>query len=480
MMSSRWMKRLRRRELWIGLALILFVSGMRLSAAPNVVLVMADDQGLGDMHYTGHPQVWTPEFDRAAAAGLRFDRFYAAAPVCSPTRASVLTGRHPNRSAVFKWGHVLRPQEITLAEQLVEAGYATAHFGKWHLGSVRRTSPANPGAHGFQDWWSAPNFYDNDPILSHRGMAVPLRGESSIVAAERAMAWMENQVTTNQDKPFLAVVWFGSPHLPHQADEDDRSLYDASLSQEFLGEITGMDRAFGMLRRKLKTLGIRDNTVLWYCSDNGALPKVGNTAGLRAHKGKVYEGGLRVPAFVEWPAVIKEPRTSRLRCSTSDIMPTILQLASVAPPKRTLDGVSLLPTFHGHPQESHSIGFWDYTASGRGVKAKELMEQLHAAQQNGEDLPPDQPSINATKLPVVPFPRDRFPGHAAWIVGDWKLHRIENEQGDVTLELYQLEEDRAEQHNQIESEPARVRQMAVELESWLASVVDSINGADYQ
>ena len=123
-------------------------------AKPNIVLVMADDQGWGDMAYNGHPTLKTPHFDKAAAAGLRFDRFYAAAPVCSPTRASVMTGRHPNRMGVFKWGYPMRPQEITVAEALKTAGYATAHFGKWHLGSVRNSSPAHPGHNGFDEWLS--------------------------------------------------------------------------------------------------------------------------------------------------------------------------------------------------------------------------------------------------------------------------------------------------------------------------------------
>ncbi len=122
-----------------------------LSAAdhPNIVLVMADDQGWGDMAYNGHPVLKTPNFDAAAATGLRFDQFYAAAPVCSPTRASVMTGRHPNRMGVFKWGYPIRPQEMTVAEALKRAGYRTGHFGKWHLGSVRNDSPVHPGQERF-------------------------------------------------------------------------------------------------------------------------------------------------------------------------------------------------------------------------------------------------------------------------------------------------------------------------------------------
>ncbi|MHC4308498.1 MAG: sulfatase-like hydrolase/transferase, partial [Planctomycetota bacterium] len=146
------------------------------SKKPNIILCMADDQGWGDMAYNGHPVLKTPNFDAMAAAALRFDRFYAAAPVCSPTRGSVMTGRHPNRFGCFKWGHTLRPQEVTIPEALKKAGYVTGHFGKWHLGSVRKVCPVNPGASGFDEWLSAPNFFDNDPILSREGVAVQTQG----------------------------------------------------------------------------------------------------------------------------------------------------------------------------------------------------------------------------------------------------------------------------------------------------------------
>ncbi|NIP98727.1 MAG: sulfatase-like hydrolase/transferase, partial [Akkermansiaceae bacterium] len=190
---------------------------------PNLVLLMADDQGWGDMRYNGHPHLVTPNFDEAAAAGLRFDRFYAAAPVCSPTRASVMTGRTPNRMAVFKWGYPIRPQETTIAEALRTAGYRTGHFGKWHLGSVRTASPANPGANGFDSWLSAPNFFENDPILCAEGKAVQTSGESSMVTVEAALQFMGKALEEN--RPFLAVVWFGSPHGPHQAVDRDRGPY---------------------------------------------------------------------------------------------------------------------------------------------------------------------------------------------------------------------------------------------------------------
>ena len=205
---------------------------------PNIILCMADDQGWGDMGYNGHEVLQTPNFDRMAREGVRFDRFYAAAPVCSPTRGSVLTGRHPNRFGCFSWGYPLRPQEIALAEALKSAGYATGHFGKWHLGSVFKGSPVNPGNSGFEVWLSAPNYYDNDPILSREGVAVPFKGESSMIAVDAALEFMERQAAA--DKPFLAVVWFGSPHAPHKASAEDAAKYPGLKPElkHFYGEIT--------------------------------------------------------------------------------------------------------------------------------------------------------------------------------------------------------------------------------------------------
>ncbi len=448
---------------------------------PNIVLVMADDQGWGDMAYQGHPVLKTPHFDRAAAAGLRFDRFYAAAPVCSPTRASVLTGRHPNRSGVFRWGYPLRPQEITLAEVLKTAGYMTAHFGKWHLGSVRNASPAHPGVNGFDHWLSAPNFFDNDPILSRQGFAVPTRGESSEVTVDAALGWIREQAEGG--RPFLAVVWFGSPHSPHRAAERFRALYadEPERLQNFYGEISGMDHAFGKLRDALGQLGIREKTILWYSSDNGALPRVGSAGGFRGAKGDVYEGGLLVPAILEWPERIREPRTIQARCNTSDIYPTLLDLVGVKVARQpTLDGESLLPLLDGKAtRRSQPMGFWDYPAPGIRTPSAEWMGELYDAQRQGLDLQPDPASLEAARIGPPPRPMDGFPGHAAWLAGEWKLHRIADREGEISWELYNLALDPAEKENLAEREGTRLDAMADKLHGWLRSVVESYYGKDY-
>lgn len=470
----------------LAILVMVLAPDSRCAAAPppNIILAMADDQGWGDMAYNGHPDLKTPNFDSMSEAGLRFDRFYAAAPVCSPTRGSVMTGRHPNRFGCFQWGHSLRPQEITIAEALQTAGYATGHFGKWHLGSVRRGSPVNPGASGFDVWFSAPNFFDNHAVMSDMGTAESTQGESSMVTVDRALAFIKK--CAGQRQPFLAVVWFGSPHGPHEAMPEDAALYtdQPRARQHFLGEITGMDRAFGKLRDSLGALGIREDTILWYCSDNGALNKVGSSGGHRGHKGQVYEGGLLVPAILEWPAVIRHPRTTNLRCNTCDIYPTLLDVVDVQmddqPP---LDGISLRTLIDGtQSRRAQPMGFWDYPMGGLSTPSKKWMAELLAAQQHGHE-PEDRTRLrlDAGKINRT-YPQDTLPGHAAWIEGDWKLHRIADKRGKAgtaRFELYDLSIDPREKEDLILRQPARAKAMQSALRTWQRSVVASLNGADY-
>ncbi len=447
---------------------------------PNIVLCMADDQGWGDMGYYGHPELKTPNFDAMAAENLRFDHFYAAAPVCSPTRGSVMTGRHPNRFGCFKWGHTLRPQEITIAEALKQAGYVTGHFGKWHLGSVCKNSPVSPGASGFDEWLSAPNFFDNDPILSREGTAVQTHGESSMVTADAAIEFIEKHA--NQPHPFLAVVWFGSPHNPHQAIEQDRLLYANSEEKykDFYGEITGMDRAFGKLRNRLKSLGIADNTILWYCSDNGGLPGLAVTGG-REFKGSIYEGGLRVPAILEWPAKIKAHRVTNVPCNTADIYPTLLDIVGVTMPNQPkLDGVSLTGIIdRSMDKRPKPMGFWSHPTRGISTPSKVWMKEMLEAQQAGGDC--KEPSRIHSDAAVIKqqYPKDSFPGHSAWLDWPWKLHRIEQDK-NITLELYNLEADPMEEKDLTVSEPEKTKSMLAGLDAWLVSVVNSLNGKDYK
>ena len=447
---------------------------------PNIILCMADDQGWGDTAYNGDPNLRTPNLDSMAAAGLRFDRFYAAAPVCSPTRAGVLTGRHPNRFGCFKHGHPIRPQEITIAEVLKTAGYATGHFGKWHIGSVRNGSPVNPGNSGFDNWVSAPNFYDFNPILSKEGRAVKFNGESSIITADLAINFIRNQVKLK--KLFFVVVWFSSPHLPHQAADEDRRLYaDQAEKADFYGEITGLDRALGKIRNELVALDIHKNTLLWYCSDNGGLMK--SSSGGRGKKGSIYEGGLRVPAILEWPMMINTNTSTAIPATTTDIYPTILEIVGTKPANQpVLDGISLLPVINGNLRKRPKpIGFWNYPTRGKSVSSDALMSALLESQKNGSE-PKDKSVLylNAGSHDRK-HRKNRYPDHAAWLDWPWKLHRIQNNKnGRAINELYNLKDDPDEKTDLANQYAERVEVMAGQLENWQKSVMRSLKFKDYK
>lgn len=322
---------------------------------PNIIFVMADDMGWGQTGYRNHPVLKTPHLDAMAAAGLRFERFYAGGPVCSPTRGSVMTGRSPDRAGVLTHGYALRRQEKTIAQALKSAGYVTGHFGKWHLNGFKgpgapilKDDPYSPGAFGFDEWVSVTNFYDLDPLMSRRGEVEQFTGDSSEIAVAEAVRFLEQH--HSGDKPMFAVIWYGTPHSPFKALPDDRATFAElnEASANHYGELVAMDRSLGELRRRLRELKIADNTLLVFCSDNGGLPaiKPETVGGLRGFKGSVFEGGLRVPGIIEWPSVIK-PRVTQYPACTMDLFPTVADVLGLSENVfvQPLDGISLKPVF---------------------------------------------------------------------------------------------------------------------------------------
>lgn len=456
---------------------------------PNFILCMADDQGYGDVGYYGHPTLQTPVLDEMAATGLRFDRFYAAHPVCSPTRGSVMTGRNPNRFACFSWGHTLRPQEVTVAEALKTAGYTTGHFGKWHLGSCRAEDPVSPAGSGFDVWASSPNFYENSPLFSQNGQVIETSGESSDVTVRAALSFITK--AKEAGTPFLAVIWFGNPHTPHEGVEELKALYPGATEaeQNYYAEITGIDRAMGLLRSELKSLDVAEDTLLWYTSDNGQQGRSpGSSGGLRSAKGTLWEGGIRVPAIIEWPAKIRAPRATDLTSLTSDIYPTLLDIAGVTVDDQPrLDGVSLRRHIEGQEMSARPpLGFWVHPTRGMGVRSRNLLAVLRD-EQTGRAPATAYPALTDAAAMTMKFSRDDRPGHAVWMDGEWKLHRMprraQNRQDDppppFTYELYNLAADRAEEHDVAAERPSRVEQMQAALEAWQMSVIGSLNGEDY-
>ncbi|MFB0524247.1 MAG: sulfatase [Phycisphaerae bacterium] len=354
---------------------------------PNIILCMADDLGWGDPGFNGNQIIKTPNLDAMAKAGLRFTRFYAAAPVCSPTRGSCLTGRHPYRYGVFfaNVGHMCQ-EEITLAEALRTQGYATGHFGKWHLGTLlpdysgkgpRRKPRENfmtPGMCGFDEWfctefavatwnpYDPAHFhgkdYDVRALYWHNGENVTeeLKGDDSRIIMDRAIPFIR-KAATNQ-KPFLAVIWFHAPHAPVVAGPQYRKIYSqySEDEQHYYGCITAMDEQIGRLRQELRERAIADKTMLWFCSDNGPEGKDGKrgrfrgSAGpFRGRKRSLLEGGVRVPALLEWPNRIKAGQVTDVPCCTSDYYPTVLDVLGLKMKGQPepIDGVSLLPLIEG-------------------------------------------------------------------------------------------------------------------------------------
>jgi len=347
---------------------------------PNVILCMTDDQGWGDTGYNGHPVLRTPNLDAMVQAGLRFNRFHSGAPVCSPTRGSCITGRHPYRYGIFSAnvGH-MRPEEITLAEALKTQGYVTGHFGKWHLGTLtndvrdgRRGGKGDkdfspPWMNGFDECFSteqAVPTWDpmkNQPIPTQywMGPGKPatenLEGDDSRVLMDRAIPFIRSAVQAK--KPFLAVVWFHTPHEPVRGGPEFLKMYPncPEDEQHYFAAITAMDLQMARLRKELRDLGIADNTMLWFCSDNGPEHKTGpGSAGpLRGRKRDLFEGGVRVPGILEWPARVKPGRTTDLPCSTSDYFPTVLDVLGfkMQGQPEPIDGVSLMPLIEGRMTE---------------------------------------------------------------------------------------------------------------------------------
>ena len=450
-------------------------SGSGQKSRPNIILVMADDQGWGDIGYNGHPFVQTPALDAMAKEGFVFDRFYAASPVCSPTRASVMTGRNPVRTKVTNHGRYMRPHEQTVAETLKEAGYVTGIFGKVHLGSGQPDSPCNPTGMGFDEWTIGLNFFDNDPYLSHNGKVKQRKGKGSVILMDDALAFLKKH--KDRGRPIFAVIWFPSPHDPFREVPAGPSLYDGKEMAGYYREITLLDRQVGRLRGELKDIGLADNTILWYCSDNGGLNA--KTSGGRAKKGSIYEGGLRVPGIIEWPDRKLKGRTA-VPVFTGDIYPTLMSMADVElkAPHR-LDGSDVSDViFKKADKRAAPIGFWHLLQKGQSTWSDRILKAIMLKQHAGEPGPHDPYRMAKDVYEFPQFKEDTATGHTAWNDWPWKLHRKD---GNV-YELYNLKDDPMETTNliSVSEHQQRFKKMKKELDEWMRSVIRSLNGKDYK
>ncbi|MHC5119743.1 MAG: sulfatase family protein, partial [Planctomycetota bacterium] len=438
---------------------------------PNIIFLMADDLGYGDTGFNGNTVIRTPNLDTMAQDGIRFTRFYSIGPVCAPTRASCLTGRHYMRFGMMDVNVGKLPeQEITLAKVCKAKGYATGHFGKWHLGTMSRTESARhkdpakdyapPWTRDYDDafateisvptWNPASGTYaKHDAPYWHNGKKVTqnLEGDDSRVIMDRAIPFIQKAVGDNT--PFMTTIWFHAPHSPVVAGPTYLKMYEGYTEgqQHYYGCITAMDEQIGRLRSELKKLGIDKNTIIWFCSDNGpegsGKPKpiydayhgafYGETGGFRGRKRFLYNGGVCVPAVAVWPGTVTKGQTVHVPCSTLDYLPTVCEaIGSDYPDDRPVDGESLLSLLLG--------------------KTK-------------------------TRKSYIPFASNIRLPRAAIIKGDFKLcTNVSSAEEDA---LYHLQDDPAESDNLIADKPKLAESMMADLQAWIESCRKSFDGNDY-
>lgn len=323
---------------------------------PNVILMLSDDQGTVDVGCYGAADLRTPHLDALAARGVRFTEFYAASTICSPSRGALLTGRYPQRNGLATnagGGRGLPVDEVTMAEVFKQGGYRTAVFGKWHLGMAEDMAPTRRGfdeffghkegcidnySHFF--YWAGPNRHDlwrNEDMVREDGAFFP------DLMTREALRFLEE----NRDAPFFLYLPYNLPHYPMQAEPEFESLYDDSLDQprkRYAAFVSNLDNRIGQVLDKVDALGLRENTILIFLSDNGhsveerAFFGGGSAGPHRGHKFTLWEGGVRMPCIVSWPGVIPENEVREQTATAMDWLPTLAACCNLSLPDRILDG----------------------------------------------------------------------------------------------------------------------------------------------
>jgi len=449
---------------------------------PNIILLMADDMGYGDVGFNGNSVIKTPHLDAMAKRSIRFTNFFAGGPVCSPTRGTCLTGRHYFRYGIFSASVGYLPaEEVTIAKMCKSMGYTTGHFGKWHLGPLSRTGPTLPEHYEDRDRKYAPPWerdYDEtfatecnvptyDPADNsaykevfrlpfwHNGSIekANMNGPAARIVMDRAIPFIRRSAGNNQ--PFFATIWFHEPHEPVVAGPEYRAMYKQCTrpEQHYYGCITAMDEQIGRLREELRSLGIAGKTVIWFCSDNGPEGMTsegkqgwcrnsrGVTSGLRGRKRSLFSGGVCGPALLEWPGRAEPGRVVEIPCSTLDYFPTIKEVIGFKmPDDRPIDGVSLLPVIDaGTAERSKPIPF---------IFTKPGIRKMHGS-------------------PKV-----------ALIEKNFKFLTCFSKDAGEDM-LFDLVKDRSEENNLIAEHQGTAARMKAELAEWLESVRRSHSGADY-
>lgn len=373
-------------------------AGSAAKQKPNIIFIMADDVGYGDLGCYGQKKIRTPNIDRLAADGMRFTQAYAGSTVCAPSRCSLMTGMHNGHNRVrdnLPHGVFLQPDDVTVAEVLKQAGYRTGCVGKWSLGEAG--SWGVPNYQGFDYWYGQLNqdqailyyptyLWENDRMvlmmdmvmINDVGKMIGNRGGKRVkytddLFTEKSGAFIEQHA----EDPFFLYLAYTIPHSSeYPKDSPDHFIVPSDepytnkdwpqVAKNYAAMITRMDRDVGRIMKLLKKLRIDQNTIVFFTSDNGPymdspVPKglFDSNGILRGGKRDLYEGGIRIPMIVRWPGRIAPGRVSNQTLAFWDFLPTAAELAGLDPPKG-IDGISMLPALLGKPQKSHDYLYWDY------------------------------------------------------------------------------------------------------------------------
>jgi arylsulfatase A-like enzyme len=425
------------------------------AAKPNIVLILTDDMGWGDLSSFGNTEMATPNIDRLAKQGTRFTQFYVASPICSPSRVGYTTGCYPARWRINDYLHSsagnqahecanwLDPKAPTLARTLHEAGYATAHFGKWHMGGGRDVQDAPwPKAYGFDEHHV--NIEGCGPRIDSYGSATPELVEGKMLARyEFTSFWVDKSldfIRRHKDRPFFVELWPQDVHTPHDADPEEFPFVAATPAKhhKFNGVLRRYDREIGRMLDFLASEGLEQNTIVIFTGDNGPEPSFQRQrcGGLRGMKWSLYEGGIREPFLVRWPGHVPAGKTDATTVLASiDLYPTLCALAGIALPQELhIDGLDASTAFLGKPQPCGKPLLWEY-----GRQADYLF--------------PREPGARSPNLAI----RD----------GNWKL--LINADATGT-ELYDLATDPNETKNLTLKRPEVVKQLQAAVLAWRKSL----------
>jgi arylsulfatase A len=445
---------------WRAAAVLLLMSVSTAMGAggngTNFLVVLCDDLGYGDLGCYGHPDIKTPALDRLAGEGMRLTSCYAAAPVCSPSRAGLLTGRNPNRFGVYDWIPNEHPMhlgcgEVTVAQVLRQAGYATGHFGKWHCnGKFNSPEQPQPGDQGFEYWFSTQNNalpdHHNPGNFVRNGKPVgPTEGYSCQVVTDETIRWLRESRPAN--KPFFAFVCFHESHERVASPPELAAMYPGAKNENqalYFANVTNVDRAVARLLAAVDSMGEAGNTFVLFTSDNGpetllrypaGVHSYGSPGPLRGMKLHVYEGGIRVPGIIRWPGHVRPGQAVDTPVSSLDLMPTFCAIAGIRPPgDRRLDGTSIVDLLEGRPLARANPLFWLYCLA---------ISKPKAAIRDGD-----------WKLVAHWDVGERANGITPGLIRTFK------QAGLTDFELYNLREDVAEKHDLAAEQPQRVESMA--------------------